>query len=320
MAVTTNTFMSAPKANDTTIFRKWVVGVHAALTAVGMVQTADTGQINTATVTAPTTLGSGGYSIWRFNDALQATAPVFFKLDFGVLGSGGIPRLGLQVGTGSDGAGALNGYNLLPMKYSYNSLVGVGDGATTTEFASYCSGDGSFVNLILWPGFLPSGWASGGFTIERSRNTMNTPNGDSLLVMHHGYEGIFSVIGCDGAYGSVQSAYSIYAPISVPRYVNGSTAMGSTTLSKDGMTSPVFPMPCVAPGVVPWVSSACAVVHPGDAGATSVIQVATINGLSLTFRAFPYTYANPNSSVGQGVLADSDRLTSRAHVAIAWVV
>lgn len=89
-------------------FRAWGLAISTNLAAVGLVQTADTGQINWATVTM-SGAGVDGYEIWRFNDALQASAPVFMKIGYGNGNLTSVPAVFLQVGTGSDGSGGLIG-------------------------------------------------------------------------------------------------------------------------------------------------------------------------------------------------------------------
>lgn len=79
--------------------------------ALGLTQTADTGQINLSTVTAPTGGNqSQGYEIWRFNDTLQATKPVYLKVEYGS-GSGSQHQFALwfTIGTGSNGSGTITG-------------------------------------------------------------------------------------------------------------------------------------------------------------------------------------------------------------------
>lgn len=91
-------------------FRAFVQGIHNALAGFAdLTQTADTGQINPATVARPAAGAYGGYEIWRFNDALQATVPIFFKLEYGTGGAQDRPALAITVGTGSSGAGAITG-------------------------------------------------------------------------------------------------------------------------------------------------------------------------------------------------------------------
>ena len=106
--MTTSIFSAAPDMTSDATFRAWGSAVSANLATVGLIQTADTGQIDWATVTVGGTGVIDGYEIWRFNDALQATAPVFLKLGYGTAGAG-IPDIQLQVGTGSNGSGTLTG-------------------------------------------------------------------------------------------------------------------------------------------------------------------------------------------------------------------
>ena len=74
----------------------------------------------------------------------------------------------------------------------------------------------------------------------------------------------------------------------------------------------------MAPGVTPWVSNVVVCVSPGDAGATSVIQAATINGATRTYRAFPYSYAG---STGPGLVREGAANVAPqtgSHLAILW--
>lgn len=93
-------------------FRTWCQAVHDGLDAAGLVQTADTGQINLSTVSVPGVANTvAGYEIWRFDDASQATNPVFIKLEYGTGSSTSRPQIKAEAGTGSDGSGAItDGY------------------------------------------------------------------------------------------------------------------------------------------------------------------------------------------------------------------
>lgn len=95
---------------DDATFRSWGLKIAAGLAAVGLVQTADTGQINWTTVLKPTvTNTSAGSEIWRFSDALQATAPVFIRVEYGTGTSTSISSLWITVGNATNGASALAG-------------------------------------------------------------------------------------------------------------------------------------------------------------------------------------------------------------------
>jgi hypothetical protein len=82
--------------------------IHDGIAAVGLVQTADTGQIDPSRAVNPrTTLTLIGYEIWRFDDALQATQPVFLKVAYYTGNPSTVFVIRLTVGLGSDGSGTL---------------------------------------------------------------------------------------------------------------------------------------------------------------------------------------------------------------------
>jgi hypothetical protein len=85
-------------------FRAWGSEFAAKLSAVGMVQTGDTGQINWVTVTRPGSNTSAGYEIWRF-----AGSFLYIRFDYGTGPSAAIPAILTQAGSGSNGSGTLTG-------------------------------------------------------------------------------------------------------------------------------------------------------------------------------------------------------------------
>lgn len=106
----TNSYDTIIEHSTDAQFRASGLAFHNSLLAVGVTNTADAGQINFATVTIPSAGVSGGYKIYRFNDVLQATAPIFIRFDFGTdSGGANIPQIWVQIGTGTDGAGTLTG-------------------------------------------------------------------------------------------------------------------------------------------------------------------------------------------------------------------
>lgn len=107
--MTTASWASSISHTNDTEFRAWGSEINSYLSAVGFVQTADTGQINWTTATRPAVNTVAGYEVWRFSDSLQATAPIFFLLEYGTAAVSTYPIMYMTVGTGSDGAGALTG-------------------------------------------------------------------------------------------------------------------------------------------------------------------------------------------------------------------
>jgi hypothetical protein len=163
--------------NSNADFQAWVAGIHAQLAAVGLVQTSDTGQINPATVSTP---GSAsvmqGYEIWRLNDTLQSTLPVFIKVEYG---SGPItlatPGFFFTVGTGSNGAGTLTGQ--VGQRRSIYQSTAKSAGVT---LPSYCTGDGSGVALLTSYDPASTGLYSMLFDIERTRDGAGSATADGI--------------------------------------------------------------------------------------------------------------------------------------------
>jgi hypothetical protein len=147
-------------------FRAWGVALAAQFAAVGLVKTADTGQIDWTTITKPfTTNQQRGYEIWRFNDALQATKPVFIRIDYGSGSNALNPSLWIAVGTATNGAGTLTGQvGVQKQVLSSNSTT-----------ASYCSGSSSRLNLahnINSPLLL---------CVERTKTSAGVDTGDGII-------------------------------------------------------------------------------------------------------------------------------------------
>lgn len=98
-------------ANDAG-FRAWGQVWSTNLAALGWVKTADTGQIDWGTVTKPTVANTvAGFEIWRMNDTLQASAPIFLKIEYGTGTSATTSSLWITVGFATDGAGNIIGTN-----------------------------------------------------------------------------------------------------------------------------------------------------------------------------------------------------------------
>lgn len=102
------TSATAPYASNSTdaMFRAWAAFIDSVF-LLGMVATADTGQVNLTTVTKPTVASTAqGYKVYRTNDALTA---IYVKVEFGSSTNVLYPSVWVTVGTGSDGAGGITG-------------------------------------------------------------------------------------------------------------------------------------------------------------------------------------------------------------------
>lgn len=111
-------------------FRAWGSGFAGDLAAAGLVQTADTGQINWTTVTRPSANTAGGYEIWRFSDS-----SLYLKIEYGTGGSATVPQMWITVGTGSNGSGTITGQT-----NTRNTWAGSGSPTSTaTAYTNYVS-------------------------------------------------------------------------------------------------------------------------------------------------------------------------------------
>jgi hypothetical protein len=140
---------------------------------MGLVQTGDTGQINWTTVLAPLAINtSQGYEIWRFADTMQATTPVFFKIEYGSGGAVNNPSLWLTVGSGSNGTGSLTGVTTIRRQFS--STV-----AATLPVTAHWSGDTNRFCFVWRAGVVGQSLYLG---IERSNDGTDTLTSEAVLV------------------------------------------------------------------------------------------------------------------------------------------
>ncbi len=109
--MSTQTFTAAPTNASDAYFRDWGKKLSDAMTAVGFTKTADTGQVDWATVSAPGAASTySGYEIRAFSDAEQSNNPIVVKIEYGA-GVSAAANVGIRVtvGRASDGAGNLTG-------------------------------------------------------------------------------------------------------------------------------------------------------------------------------------------------------------------
>ena len=165
----------------------WLNGVRDALLGVGLVQTLDTGQLDPSTVgTTPAWPGGTnaefGYIMFRFNDAAQATDPVFIRVSFRRGNNTGITYVALTAGQGTDGAGTLTG----GVSSHLNMYSSSGAATAISNYASFIDGHLFF------------GWGRGAtsvytftnwFSIERTRDNTYTLDAQGLSVLAGGASG-----------------------------------------------------------------------------------------------------------------------------------
>lgn len=170
-------------------FQAWCQGLAAQLVAAGMVKTTDTGQINNATVTKPGAANTAqGYEIYKFSDALQASYPIFFKIEYGSATAATDPGIWITVGQSSNGAGTITG--------TVTARIQIRSGGTKSNgvsLTSYCSGDGS--RLSLMSNYDPaSNSFSLGVIIDRLRDSSGTATTDGVCYIALATSGVGPVV------------------------------------------------------------------------------------------------------------------------------
>lgn len=264
-------------------FRAWGSGISAQFAAIGLIKTADTGQINWTTVLKPASSTTmQGYEIWRFNDALQASKPVFFKIEFGSGGIATAPGLTIQAGTASNGAGALSGSQIGNKVVNLNksSVPAVG-----VVMPSYCSGSPS--RLIL---ATDSNTADATYlkliVIERPRTSAGVDTGDGIVTMYSSANGAqFQVVPFSGAVPTQISTFPYIDP----------TNLGTSSLGTDAALVPGLIM---AAGKLEWASmlvykspdipgASEAIFSVDFLGATRTYMTLGLSGMNRSNNAYP---------------------------------
>jgi hypothetical protein len=167
-------------------FRLWGSRLNAAFAGAGLVQTADTGQINWTTVSRPTAANTiAGYEMWRFDDSLQGSAPIYIKIQYRSLGnaSGNSAGVRFTVGQGTDGALTLTGLTSNERIAYYATGTAAYNGTYNRVWA--CHKDGSF--FILTDGWQSSGGGTPSctFSISRSINmSTGAYNGEGCYIIY----------------------------------------------------------------------------------------------------------------------------------------
>jgi len=213
-------------------FRSWGSILSAQIGSI-LTRVPQTGDINWSTVTVPATSQFAGGEVYRFNDSLQATAPIFIKIEYGTGTGATASSLRITVGKSADGAGNIGGVLL-----AATAVISFTAGSSTSN--CYISGGGSWFALSLDP------ISQGGiFYIERSVAGGGTPTGDAMVV---GWQ--------PAATNSQNHRFIDYTNATVEIVSGGIIAM-PLPLSTDrsianGTTAPVFPAACISPAGVFW--------------------------------------------------------------------
>jgi hypothetical protein len=136
-------FYTSPINSSDATFRIWGKALSDAMTAVGFGKTADTGQIDWATIATPISVSTmAGYEIRAFSDALQATNPVIVKIEYGCGAATATPAVQLTVGRATDGAGNFIG--------EISSVIAaIAYSSSASLFPCYVSGSSDRISVVI---------------------------------------------------------------------------------------------------------------------------------------------------------------------------
>lgn len=271
-------------------FQEWVQGIHDALAGCGLAQASDTGQIDPETVSLPGSNDtSGGYEIWRFNDAEQATNPIFIRLDYFRGDSASELRLNFGVGKGSNGSGTLTD----AMSITPSVSAGGVDSVERLIHASFT--DGALCFLATPDQTSASAESIFLLIIEREKDTEGEFNG---IVNVAGRSGTADF---GGRWDSAWTTSGLFCPL-IPEKVgpDGEVQVGLGYFAGS-------PVPCRSVAV-----AADTLIGQGDSGTIEVdgeeramIGVCEVSLLTETFwslSAVGSSMGNPGSSGGRGLI------------------
>lgn len=164
-----------PSNATAALFRAWSKFIRDGFVAGGWVQTADSGQIDFATTPAPATADEKtGFVVLRMSDTLQATNPVFVRLDFGSYGLAANVSVWVTVGSGSNGSGTITGAWITDRRSS------LGSETQTGVFYSHVSAGDAYAAVALF--YSSAGAMCIHFSLERAKDSSGNDSGTGLLL------------------------------------------------------------------------------------------------------------------------------------------
>lgn len=261
-------FTAKAASSTDALLRDWGSKLSAAIQSVGLVKTADTGQIDWNTVVNGSTIR--GYEIFRFNDTLQATAPIFLKLEYG--GNNANVVFKTTVGKGTDGAGNITG--VLHAALSTTN----GNQDSTNDYVSYISsGDGSMLNFALFPAWSSFYSPMLKFSLDRSRDSGGNPTTTGTFCYRFA-----TGFGLADGNRSEASNYSTGQTNTINRCaINTGYEIGQTTTLNNGTSTMLFNAEVVNPARQKWKPRSILSYAYADAGTLQTISVGGINYLTL---------------------------------------
>lgn len=271
-------------------FRAWGSALSSALQAVGLVRvTGETGIVDWSTAVR----ANAWFDLYRFDDALAATKPVYVKI-FGAAGgwTGSRTPFGVCVGTGTDGSGGMVG--VFTETSTSNAEAGASSSIVNTgspirnNYVSFSDGQ---LNVV-W-GVNPSADSTVGyFSVARTVNDLGAATGDGAT--------IFLMSSANGVKGATKAQHlNFNTPASMGQAGNTSTGWipQGITSSLVGSTPQIFPhwvsTPIIRP-VISHVAFLSAEIAMGDD--FTVKPIGGASGVSRTYMTMTGRAAHGSSN------------------------
>lgn len=158
-------------------FQEFCKAINVAMAAAGWKKTTDTGQIVNTTVTNPALETKAGFEIWTMEDKLQATLPVFLRIDYGnsTATTNHCIWVSLSI-TGTNGAGVLSA----PTSNTWQLNCWKTPGAASYQL--WMSGATNRITMFHGVGTNANAQSPFGFTIERDHNTAGEDTTDGVFI------------------------------------------------------------------------------------------------------------------------------------------
>lgn len=180
-----------PNTQMTASLHETISSVRDAFISCGFTRTVQSGSLDNITTLIPlaATNQQYTYDVFAFNDAWQATNPLFIKVRY--MSGVGITTVNLfcQMGTAHNSTGSFTGIDTL------TEITNPGTSTVTVVSGSsiHGCGDGSFMTLAVFPQMSTGQF----FVFERLYTTTGQPTGSG-----------FHMIGTDGSGGASKNLYS----------------------------------------------------------------------------------------------------------------
>lgn len=259
----------AGQATSDAEFRAWGSWISGNISTFGWVLVSDSGDLDWGTITkAGAANTSQGYEIWRMNDALQATVPIFMKLEYGSANSTA-NSLGfwLTIGKGSDGAGTITNVIWSRRQIGHN-------GPTATVLASYMSGTSNRLQMALFSGGSAEVLRTIILSIERTVDANGAATGTGVYVIcNQGIQTASAIGCCYGDYATGDKGYETTIGALFPKQGTGSNG-------SDIALYPIFYNKAGGPFLNPAIGAICSFTSNVTLNTTYTV---TMYGTTMTF-------------------------------------